>query len=55
MTVRIILPNIRARALHAKRRVAALPGMKSTGIAAMRALMTQQADASGIIRLTFTA
>jgi hypothetical protein len=55
MAVRMILPDIEAGALHAKRRVTAFPDLKSKNMVTTAALITRDANRSGIIRLTFTA
>jgi hypothetical protein len=55
MTVMMILPHIRAMALHAGRRVAAFPGTTSKDMRNRAALTIRDPSRSGIIRLTFTA
>jgi len=55
MTVRMILPDIEAGALHAKRRVTAFLYLKSKNTVATAALITRKANRDGIIRLTLTA
>ncbi len=55
MTVRMILPDIGAGALHAGRRVAAFLDLKSKNTVTTAALITREANRNGIIRLTLTA
>jgi hypothetical protein len=55
MTVRIILPHIRAVTLHAGRRVAAFLSITSKNRRNRPALTTRDPSRNGIIRLTFTA
>jgi hypothetical protein len=55
MTVRMILPDIEAGALHTKRRVTAFLCLKSKNTAATAAMITREANRDGIIRLTLTA
>jgi hypothetical protein len=55
MTVRMILPDIEAGALHAKRRVTAFPYLKSKNTVTTTALITREAIRDDIIRLTLTA
>ena len=55
MAVRMILPDIGAGALHAKRRVTAFTDLKSKNMVTTAALITRDANRNGIICLTFTA
>jgi hypothetical protein len=55
MTVRMILPDIEAGALHAKRRVTVFPYLKSKNTIATATLITRETNRDGIIRLTLTA
>jgi hypothetical protein len=55
MTVRMILPDIEAGVLHAKRRVTAFLDTKSKNTATTAALIICEANRNGIILLTFTA
>ncbi|SRR6266496_4173365 len=55
VAVRMILPDIGTGVLHAKRRVAAFPYLKSEDTAIIAVLIIRDANRSGIIRLTFTA
>jgi hypothetical protein len=51
----MILPDAEAGTLHAKRRVAESPDLRSKNRMTVVAMMTQEVNRSGIIRLTFTA
>jgi hypothetical protein len=51
----MILPDIEAGALHAKRRVTAFPDLKSENTVTTATLITREANRNGIICLTFTA
>jgi hypothetical protein len=51
----MILPDIRAGALHAGRRVEAFPDLKSKRTVTSATLITREVNCGGIIRLTFTA
>jgi len=55
MIVRLILPDIEAGALHAKRRVTGFPDLKSENTITIAVLITREANRNGIIRLTVTA
>ena len=55
MTVRTILPDIEAGALHAGRRVTAFPDLKDQNTATTAAPIIREANRNGIIHLTFTA
>jgi hypothetical protein len=51
----MILPDTEAGVWHAKRRVTAFPDLKRKNTTAIAALITPEANHSGIIRPTFTA
>ena len=51
----MILPDTEAGVWHAKRRVTAFPDLKRKNTTMIAALITSEANRSGIIRLTFTA
>jgi len=51
----MILPDITARALHARRRVTAIPTLKSMNLPTTAIQAVREARCNGIIRLTFTA
>jgi hypothetical protein len=55
MTVRMILPDIEAGVLHAKRRVTAFPYLISKNTVATATMTTRGTNRDGIIRLTLTA
>jgi hypothetical protein len=55
MPVTIILPDIETVTLHAVRRVAAFPDLKSANRLTEASLIIRDAARNGIIRLTFTA
>jgi hypothetical protein len=51
----MIKPDIETEVLHAKRRVAAFPYLKSENTVIIAVLIILDANRNGIIRLTFTA